>query len=195
MANKDLSKLKSKYDNFEMKPKKETPLKKSETKISASKRRFLFKLENELFSEFTSTDWIMYFQKKYQESNNRSYVIAGKKAWSIEHSIYKSLMKDFTPKDIKLLIDFIFDSNQDIMPKLQAGSYLFSAKWIQGVYQSALLWQTGDYKTKAEINKEKYQSSIPEKRNREWIKNDELIEKTNEPKILPKRRKKGKITF
>lgn len=195
MANKDLSKLKSKYDNFEMKPKKETPLKKSETKISASKRRFLFKLENELFSEFTSTDWIMYFQKKYQEANNRSYVIAGKKAWSIEHSIYKSLMKDFTPKDIKLLIDFIFDSNQDIMPKLQAGSYLFSAKWIQGVYQSALLWQTGDYKTKAEINKEKYQSSIPEKRNREWIKNDELIEKTNEPKILPKRRKKGKITF
>ena len=132
-----------------MKPKKETPLKKSETKISASKRRFLFKLENELFSEFTSTDWIMYFQKKYQEANNRSYVIAGKKAWSIEHSIYKSLMKDFTPKDIKLLIDFIFDSNQDIMPKLQAGSYLFSAKWIQGVYQSALLWQTGDYKTKS----------------------------------------------
>jgi len=195
MANKDLSKLKSKYDNFEMKPKKETPLKKSETKISASKRRFLYKLENELFSEFTSTDWIMYFQKKYQEANNRSYVIAGKKAWSMEHSIYKSLMKDFTPKDIKLLIDFIFDSNQDIMPKLQAGSYLFSAKWIQGVYQSALLWQTGDYKTKAEINKEKYQSSIPEKRNREWIKNDDLIEKTNEPKILPKRRKKGKITF
>lgn len=195
MANKDLLKLKSKYDNFEMKPKKETPLKKSETKISASKRRFLYKLENELFSEFTSTDWIMYFQKKYQEATNRSYVIAGKKAWSIEHSIYKSLMKDFTPKDIKLLIDFIFDSNQDIMPKLQAGSYLFSAKWIQGVYQSALLWQTGDYKTKAEIKKEKYQSSIPEKRNREWIKNDDLIEKTNEPKILPKRRKKGKITF
>lgn len=195
MANKDLSKLKSKYDNFEMKPKKETPLKKSETKISASKRRFLFKLENELFSEFTSTDWIMYFQKKYQEANGRSYVIAGKKAWSIEHSIYKSLMKDFSPKDIKLLIDFIFDSNQDIKPKLQAGSYLFSAKWIQGIYQSALLWQTGDYKTKAEINKERYQSSISEKRNREWIKNDDLIKKTNEPKILPKRRKKGKITF
>ncbi len=195
MANKDLSKLKSKYDNFEMKPKEETPLKKSETKISASKRRFLFKLENELFSEFTSTDWIMYFQKKYQEANGRGYAIVGKKAWSMEHSIYKSLMKDYSPKDIKLLIDFIFDSNQDIMPKLQAGSYLFSAKWIQGVYQSALLWQTGDYKTKAEINKEKYQSSIPEKRNREWIKNDDLIEKTNEPKVLPKRRKKGKITF
>lgn len=195
MADKDLSKLKSKYDNFEMKPKKETSLKKSETKISASKRRFLAKLEDELFSEFTSTDWIMYFQNKYQEANGRGYAIVGKKAWSTEHSIYKSLMKDFTPKDIKLLIDFIFDSNQDIKPKLQAGSYLFSAKWIQGVYQSALLWQTGDYKTKAEINREKYQSSIPEKRNREWIKNDDLIEKTNEPKVLPKRRKKGKITF
>ena len=196
MAKADLSKLKDKYSNFEMKPKKDTPLKKkSETKISASKRRFLAKLEDELFSEFTSTDWIMYFQNKYQEANGRGYVIVGKKAWSTEHSIYKSLMKDYSPKDIKLLIDFIFDSNQDIKPKLQAGSYLLSAKWIQGVYQSALLWQTGDYKTKAEINKEKYQSSIPEKRNREWIKNDDLIEKTNEPKVLPKRRKKGKITF
>lgn len=196
MANNDLSKLKSKYNNFEMKPKKDTPLKKKgDKKISASKRKFLSKLDEGLFSEFTSTDWIMYFQKKYEEANNRGYVIVGKKAWSTEHSIYKSLMKDFTPKDIKLLIDFIFDSNQDIKPKLQAGSYLFSAKWIQGVYQSALLWQTGDYKTKAEINKEKYQSSISEKRNREWIKNDDLIEKTNEPKVLPKRRKKGKITF
>ena len=195
MANKDLSELKSKYDNFELKSKKDTPLKKSDTKISASKRRFLTKLEEDMFSEFTSTDWIMYFQSKYQEANGRGYAIVGKKAWSTEHSIYKSLMKDYAPKDIKLLIDFLFDSNQDIMPKLQAGSYLLSAKWIQGVYQSALLWQTGDYKTKAEINKEKYQSSIPEKRNREWVKSDELVKKEDEPKVLPKRRKKGKITF
>lgn len=196
MANKDLSELKSKYDNFELKSKKDTPLKKkSDTKISASKRRFLAKLEEEMFSEFTSTDWIMYFQSKYNEANGRGYVIVGKKAWSTEHSIYKSLMKDYTPKDLKLLIDFLFDSNQDIMPKLQAGSYLLSAKWIQGVYQSALLWQTGDYKTKAEINKQKYQASIPEKRNREWVKSDDLVEKPSETKVLPKRRKKGKITF
>lgn len=196
MANKDLSGLKSKYNNFELKSKKDTPLKKkSGTKISASKRRFLAKLEEELFSEFTSTDWIMYFQSKYQEVNSRGYAIVGKKAWSTEHSIYKSLMKDYTPKDIKLLIDFLFDSNQDIMPKLQAGSYLMSAKWIQGVYQSALLWQTGDYKTKADINKEKYQASIPEKRNREWVKSEDTVEEAKETRVLPKRRKKGKITF
>jgi hypothetical protein len=98
MANADLSKLKSKYNNFEMKPKKDTPLKKKgDKKISASKRRYLAKLEEELFSEFTSTDWIMYFQNKYQEANGRSYVIVGKKAWSMEYSIYKSLMKDYSP--------------------------------------------------------------------------------------------------
>lgn len=196
MAKADLSKLKDKYSNFEMKPKKDTPLKKKgDKKISASKRKFLSKLDEELFSEFTSTDWIMYFQKKYEEANNRGYAIVGQKAWSMEHGIYKSLMKDYAPKDIKLLIDFIFDSNQDIMPKLQAGSYLLSKKWIQGVYQSAMLWQTGDYKTKAEINKAKYQASIPEKRNREWVKADEPEETNDEPKVLPKRRKKGKITF
>lgn len=196
MANKDLLGLKSKYNNFELKSKKDTPLKKkSDTKISVSKRKYLAKLEEELFSEFTSTDWIMYFQSKYQEVNGRGYAIVGNKAWSTEHSIYKSLMKDYTPKDIKLLIDFLFDSNQDIMPKLQAGSYLMSAKWIQGVYQSALLWQTGDYKTKADINKEKYQASIPEKRNREWVKSEDTVEEAKETRVLPKRRKKGKITF
>ena len=59
MSNTDLSKLKSKYNNFEMKPKK------SVTKPT-SKSKFDLKLENELFSEFTSLDWIMYFQLKYE---------------------------------------------------------------------------------------------------------------------------------
>lgn len=195
MATADLMKLKSKYANFEMKP-KEAPLKKMDTKMSASKRKFLTKLDEELFSDFTSTDWIMYFQKKYEDCNRRGYAIVGQKAWSVEHGIYKSLMKDYAPRDIKLLIDFIFDSNQDVMPKIQAGSYLLSKNWIQGMYQNATLWQTGDYRNKAEINKQKYNASIPEKRNREWVpEKEQEIKAEPETKILLKRRTKGKITF
>ena len=177
-----------------MKPKKESSIKKKDSKMSSSKRKFLTRLEDGLFSEFTSTDWIMYFQQKYSEVTNRGYAIVGQRAWATEHSIYKSLMNEYNPKDIKLLIDFIFDSNQDIMPKLQAGSYLFSKGWIQGVYQSALLWQTGDYKTKAEINKEKYQATVPPKRNREWTNVDEQPE-VKDSMVMPKRKIKGKITF
>lgn len=193
MSNTDLKKLKDKYSNFEMKFKKGNSLKKKGgKKLSPSMRKFLLKLQDELFSEFTSTDWIYYFQMKYEEANSRGYAIVGKKAWATEHAIYKSVMKDYTPRDIKLMIDFIFDSNQDIMPKLQAGGFLLSSKWVQGIYQNSLLWQTGDYKSRADINKEKYQASIPKKRNREWNYADD----TNKEKtIIPKRRKKGKITF
>ena len=186
MSNADLSKLKSKYNNFEMKPKK------SVTKPT-SKSKFDLKLENELFSEFTSLDWIMYFQLKYEKATSKKYFIAGQKAWVVEHRIYKSLMKEFTPKDIKLLIDFIFESNQDIMPPLQAGAFLYSSKWIQTMYQSATLWQTGDYKNKAELNKEKYKASITPIRNREWTGSDKEDNKGS--KVLPKRKKKSKITF
>ena len=201
MANADLSKLKDKYSNFEMKPKKESPLKKRDTKLSASKRKYLARLAEELFSKFTTTDWIFYFQQQYEKFNQRPYVLAGQKGWTMEHAIYRSLMKEFTPKDIKLLIDFIFESQQDIVPKKQAGGYLFSKKWIQGVYQSAILWQTGEYQNKTEIYKDKFKATTPEKRNREWVKEEEIKDasikdtKDEAPIIMLKRRKKGKITF
>lgn len=196
MAKADLTKLKDKYSNFQMKPKKkDNGLKKSNKKISAKKRKYLTKCKDELFSEFTSSDWIMYFQDKYYQENDRGYSIVGQKMWAMEHAIYKSLMKDYTPRDIKLMIDFIFDSNQDIKPKLQAGSYLLSKGWLQSVYQNAKLWQTGDYKSDSDIRREKYEASKPKKRNREWTNTEEIEETKEDKKILPKRRKKGKITF
>ena len=188
MANVDLSKLKEKYSNFEMKPQKDKDLKKKgHGNTTIAKRKFLNKLSEGMFSEFTSGDWIFYFQRKYEKTNGRTYPINGQKAWMIEHAIYKSVMKDYTPKDVKLMIDFVFDSSQDIKPKLQLGSYIFSKGWLQGVYQSSMLWQTGDYMNQAEANKAKY---APDKRNREWQGT-----KDEEVKIIPKRRIKGSITF
>lgn len=119
-------------------------------KISTSSRRFKVLLDDEMFSEFSSLDWIFYFQKKYFDTNKRTYVINGGMAWNKEHSIFKALIKNYTPKDIKLMIDFLFDSSQDIKDKKQVGSYLVSSKWVDSIYRTAKLWQDGEYLNRRE---------------------------------------------
>jgi len=163
-------------------------------KLSASKRVFNYLLEEELFSEFKSLDWIFYFQKKYWETNNRVYEINGEHGWRVEHSIYKALIKNYAPKDIKLMIDFLFDSSQDIKEKRQVGSYLLSSKWIDSIYRNAKLWQDGEYlnrrETWAKEAKEQKEKEIDEKfQAREWTstKTEDNPKKNKE--------KKSKIRF
>lgn len=142
-------------------------------KKSSSQRAFKYLLDEELFSEFKTLDWIYYFQMKYLEANKRPYEITNKQAWTVEHSIYKKAMKEYTPRDIKLMIDFIFESNQDIKEKKQCGSYLISTKWADSIYRCAKLWQEGEYFTKRELwdkqNKKSNEESTKTKfKAREW---------------------------
>lgn len=183
---KDLKNLKTKYSNFKLKPKKKKTTN-TESKSSNSYRAFRKKLEEELFSEFRNIDWIYYFQLKYKECNKIGYPIVGSDGWAKERSIYKSAMKNFSPKDIKLMIDFIFDSDQDIVPKKQAGSYLLSKNWIQGIYRNAKLWEIGEYTPLSKFKKDRL--TTVKKRNREWTK------PVKDKPILPKRKKKGRITI
>jgi cation transport regulator ChaB len=156
-------------------------------KLPQSVLRFLKKLEEEMYSEFNNTDWILYFKKKYRESNNREYTLVGDVAWRNERSIYNSVMKKFAPRDIKLMIDFLFDSDQDIMPKVQVGAFMLSSKWIDGVYRDATLWRDGLYVSKAQY---RAQQNITPKRNREWIPSTE-----EDTTIMPKRKKKSVISI
>lgn len=143
-------------------------------KKKTSRIAFEYLLEEEMFSEFKSLDWIYYFQMKYFEANNMHYQISdNKRAWTVEHSIYKSVMKEYTPRDIKLMIDFIFDSNQDIKDKKQCGSYLLSSKWIDSIYRTACLWREGQYFTRREMwdkqNRKSNEESTKTKfKAREW---------------------------
>lgn len=192
MSKADISQLKDKYSNFGI---KQQPTPKKKGTVSGARKNFNLKLEDEKFSEFNSTDWIMYFSNKYQEATEHEYIIIGKTSWFKEHAIYKSLIKEMAPQDIKLMIDFLFDSEQDIKPKAQSGSYLLSQAWLQSVYSSAKLWQRGEYKSTAQIQRDRYKSAVPEKRNREWTREPKDIKPTNATPILPKRKKKTKITF
>jgi hypothetical protein len=169
------------------------PILTKKKKLSPTTLKFIKKMDEELFSEFTNTEWIMYFQKKYKEANNgKGYQLIGDVAWRNERCIYNSLMKNFAPLDIKTMIDFLCDADHDMMPKIKIGAFKMSFKWIDHVYKDAMLWRNGAYMTSAQYKAKKAQENQPEKRNREWIPENT---KSEEAVVLPKRKRKNTITF
>jgi hypothetical protein len=169
------------------------------TVMQSQKERFLHKLKEEEFSAFDHKDWFQYFVHKAQGQGIRYLT----RNYAKEYAIIKSIMNELPWTDLKNMIDFVFDSNQDIVDKRTVGLWILSKGWINTVFQSTQLWLDGDYKPK----------TAP-KHNREWkaeasrkssgtglhygkpIKDDEDDE-IGKPKRKIKRKKKpsGDITI
>lgn len=129
--------------------------KKPVTSVSDNnKSRFLVKLEEEAFHEFDYKDWYQYFVWRASE-NGVKYLTRN---YAKEYAIIKSILNELSWTDVKNMMDFIFESDQDIADKRTAGLWLLSKGWINTIYQNTQLWMDGDYKPK----------TAP-KRNREWV--------------------------
>lgn len=142
--------------NILRQPKKKTPANKGTDKPTAmqnNKMRFLAKLENEAFSEFDEKDWFQYFVLKASEQGVRYLT----RNYAKEYAVIKSIQNELPWADIKNMIDFLFESEQDMIDKRTLGLWALSKGWINSVYQNTTLWIAGEYKPK----------SAP-KRNREW---------------------------
>jgi hypothetical protein len=136
---------------------KKPPVTEKKKAANNAEGRFTRKLEEELFTEFDHKDWLDYFKHKYREMGSRYFVGDYVK----EYSVFKSLMKELHWDAIKLMIDFLFDSDQDIVDKRTLSVYHLSKGWINTIYQNSLLWKDGDYRPRSAKNN-------PPKRNREW---------------------------
>lgn len=138
------------------KPLKNSKPKKKKEELTATQKnynKFEAKLNEELFSEFDHKDWFQYFVYKAREHNVKYLT----RNYAKEYAIIKSILNELTWEDLKLMMDFVWDSNQDIVEKPTMGLWILSKGWINSVYQSSLLWAQGKYKP----------SKAP-KRNREW---------------------------
>jgi hypothetical protein len=140
-----------------------------EKKVSDSKQKFLSKLEDGLFNDFKKADWLHYFQHKASE-HGVNYIVGN---YIIDYAILGSLMERFTSGDMKLMIDFLFDCEHDIEQKRLIGVTMLSKGWINTIYQSALMWKDGEYKTRKQLRGEHPNPH----RNREWVsdKNDSAV--------------------
>lgn len=113
--------------------------------IRTRKQDMLEKLEIEDFGSFTEKDWYQYFV--YQaEKNGVSYLTGN---FAKEYAIIRSVLTQLSWVDLKLMIDFVWEANHDLVQdKRTLGVYILSKGWINTVYQQALMWRDGTYKSK-----------------------------------------------
>lgn len=93
-------------------------------------------------SNYTAGDFLKYWKAKAKE-HNITYVAVKYK----DRSILKSLINNFKNEDIKLMMDYLWDSGEPIMlkgEKLQYTSYglfLLSQGFLNTVYNKAVWWK------------------------------------------------------
>lgn len=118
-------------------------------------------LKSELDIEnYTATDFMNYWKSK-AKSRDITYIPV---KYS-DRAIIKALMKNFRSSEIKVMMDYLWDSNERIYTKdgvLQYTSYglfLLSNKWLNSVYNKATQWHSG-YKEESVRGKEAQKEGV-----------------------------------
>lgn len=138
-------------------------------KVSTERMNYYYKLQEGLLSEMNEYDWIMYFNDAFFRANKflpkYSEDRVGK---SKRLAVMKRVVNNFEPKDIKLMIDFLFEAEHDLKPKSQINIFILSAGFLDAVALGAQAWEVGEYQTKAQMYKAQYSKNTNANTNREW---------------------------
>ena len=130
---------------------------------------FLDKYNNlsETIDEFKTQDLMYFFREKAKESGVK-YVIANTKR---DMAIFKKLQENYTPREICLMIEFIFCSNQNYLDITATQPTVLASSWCNTIYRDSLLWAEDAYEptqkvvTKKErIKKREWQREVTEEK-------------------------------
>lgn len=111
--------------------------------ITSPKSKGIIKTEVD-FSNYTADDFLKYWKSKAKEHNVNYMTVKYK-----DKAILKSLLKNFKGEDIKLMMDYLWDSGESIIlreGKLQFhsyGLYLLSGGFLNSIYNKAVWWRDG----------------------------------------------------
>jgi hypothetical protein len=97
-------------------------------------------LENTI-DTFNSSDLVYFFREKAQESEIK-YVIANIKR---DLGIFKKLLDRYSAKEICLMVEFLFISEQNYLKKESIQPTLLLSAWCNKIYQDSLLWVDDKY--------------------------------------------------
>lgn len=95
-------------------------------------------------SNYTADDFLKYWKSKAKE-RDVNYVTVKYK----DKAVLKSLLKNFSPTDVKLMMDYLWESGEPINlkeGKLQYTSYglfLLSGGFVNPIYNRARWWKDG----------------------------------------------------
>lgn len=96
---------------------------------------------SETLDEFKTQDLMYFFREKARESGVK-YVIANMKR---DMGIFKKLQENYTPREICLMIEFIFCSNQNYLDITITQPTVLSSSWCNTIYRDSILWANDEY--------------------------------------------------
>ena len=96
---------------------------------------------SETIDEFKTQDLMYFFREKARESGVK-YVIANMKR---DMGIFKKLQENYTPREICLMIEFIFCSNQNYLDISITQPTVLSSSWCNTIYRDSILWANDEY--------------------------------------------------
>lgn len=91
---------------------------------------------------FDAQDLMYYFREKAKEVGVK-YHIANMKR---DTGIFKNLLRDYTPREIALMIEFIFFSEQDYLDTERTQPTVLSSRLVNTIYADSKLWAKDEYK-------------------------------------------------
>lgn len=96
---------------------------------------------SETIDDFKTQDLMYFFREKARESGVK-YVIANMKR---DMGIFKKLQENYTPREICLMIEFIFCSNQNYLDITITQPTVLSSSWCNTIYHDSILWANDEY--------------------------------------------------
>ena len=90
---------------------------------------------------FTTNDLMYFFREKAKEAGVK-YVIANMKR---DLGIFKKLQADYEPREICLMIEFIFFSEQTYLDKDITQPTVLSSTWCNTIYRDSIAWANDEY--------------------------------------------------
>jgi hypothetical protein len=99
------------------------------------------KLTEDNIDIFKTCDLVYYFKDKSNEAGSK-YVIANFKR---DMAVFKKAQERYSVRDILLMIEFLFDSEQDYIAKKTAQPTILVSNWANTLLPDAELWLEGKF--------------------------------------------------
>ena len=106
---------------------------------------------SETIDDFKTQDLMYFFREKARESGVK-YVIANMKR---DMGIFKKLQDNYTPREICLMIEFIFCSNQNYLDITITQPTVLSSNWCNTIYRDSILWANDEYEPTQRVSTKK----------------------------------------
>lgn len=90
---------------------------------------------------FNVQDLMYYFREKAREAGYKYHISNMKR----DMGIFKKLLETYSTREIALMIEFIFFSEQDYLEKTNTQPTVLASSWVNTIYHDAMLWVDDKY--------------------------------------------------